>query len=215
MAVEYVVARDGTELAERLYRFRYQIYGGELGIALDHYPAGQMRDRLDAAARNYVAVRDGEVIGSLRTCDLADLPEHAQFGRNYNLPFILAFFAPNEVTYVSRMAVGAEARHTPVMVRLQQYAVQEARARGVRLAFTDCSPKHLPLYGPIGYTPYGPPFEDPVFGLKVPILTVGGDLKLLQERRSPLLKACAPYGDDAEARHWFERQVQARRALPA
>jgi hypothetical protein len=208
--VEYLVARDGTELAERLYRFRYQIYGDELGIALDHYPAGRMRDKMDESARNYVAVKDGDVIGSLRTCDLVDIPDRAYIDHKYNLPLILEFFAPDEVTYVSRMAVGVQARHTPVMVRLQQYAVQEARARNVRVAFTDCSPKHLSLYGQIGYTPYGPPFQDPVFGLKVPILTVGGDLKLLQERRSPLLKACAPYGDDADARRWFELNVQDR-----
>jgi len=213
--VEYLVARDGTELADRLYRFRYQIYGGELGIALPDCPDGRMRDSMDASAYNYVAVRDGNVIGSLRTCDLADMAERTQIDRKYNLPFILEFFAPCEVTHVSRMAVAATARNTPVMVRLQQYAVREARARGVRLAFTDCSPKHLPLYGPIGYTPYGPPFHDPVFGVKVPILTVGGDLELLRERRSPLLKACAIYGDDADARHWFERTVRHRLALAA
>jgi hypothetical protein len=80
----------------------------------------------------------------------------------------------------------------------------------MRVAFSDCSPKLLPLEAKLGFRPYGPPFQDPVFGLKVPILAVGGDLKFLQERRSPMLKACAPYGDDADARRWFELNVQDR-----
>ena len=213
MTVEYSIAPDGTELAEKLYRFRYQIYSDELGIRLDHYPVGKMRDEMDKSSHNYVALKDGNVIGSLRICDLQDIPDRADVDRKYDLQFMLDFFAPDEISHVSRLAVSTQARNTPVMVRLQQFAAREGRARNIRVTVADCSPKHLSLYGPIGYTPYGAPFQDPIFGLKIPILLVVSDLKLLQERRSPLLKPCAAYGDDPDARHWFELVVQHRREL--
>jgi hypothetical protein len=82
-----------------------------------------------------------------------------------------------------------------------------ARARGIRLTFSDCSPQHLRMYKSLGYSRYGSYFNDPVFGKKITILWVMGDLEMLRERRSPMLGVCAQFGDDPEARAWHRQTI--------
>jgi hypothetical protein len=207
MAIEYMLAQDGTELAEKLYCFRYRIYRYEVGVSMDGYAEDRMRDLMDEVALNYVAVQEGNIIGSLRICDLVRMYDYSSIAKKYNLQMFRTFFRDQEISHVSRLAIGISARRSPVMVRLFEYAIREGRTRNIRVTFADCSPHHLPLYVPIGYTPYGNRFLDPVFGEKSPILWVTGDLELLRARRSPLLKVCEKFGDDPEARSWFHQNI--------
>ncbi|MGZ4929218.1 MAG: N-acyl amino acid synthase FeeM domain-containing protein [Halobacteriota archaeon] len=207
MSVTYMLAQDGTELAEKLYRFRYRIYRYEIGVPLDGYREDRMRDEMDEVALNYVAMQNGNVIGGFRICDLVNIPDYCSFEEKYQLGLFRSYFSDKEISHVSRLAVGRSARKSPVMVRLFQCATREGLARKIRVTFADCSPHHLPLYFPIGYTPYGKRFHDPVFGEKSPILWVMRDLKLLHMRHSPLLEICSGFGDDPGARSWFHRHV--------
>jgi hypothetical protein len=63
------------------------------------------------------------------------------------------------------------------------------------------------MYKSLGYARYGSHFHDPVFGLKITILWVVGDLEMLRERRSPMLEICKVYGDDSAARGWYRQNI--------
>jgi GNAT superfamily N-acetyltransferase len=212
VSISYVVAEDGTPLSEALYALRYEVYAKELGAQLDGIHNGLLRDELDEHAYNYLAIEDGRALGSLRIVDLPHIRDRTRFAGRYRTEVLTAFFQETEISYAGRLAVRKEVRRSPIMVRLMQTAARDARQRGIRVTFSDCSPQHLDLYESIAYTRYGSPFVDEVFGYKIPILWVLGDLELQRKKRSPLLRATAEFGDDWQAREWFKLTI--RRASP-
>ena len=65
MKIIYV---NNPELAERLFRFRYEMYVKELQwFKREDYPEGVVRDNFDDYSHNYVAINNqGEIEGSIR-----------------------------------------------------------------------------------------------------------------------------------------------------
>src|SRR5207244_1081844 len=91
------------------------------------------------------------------------------------------------------------------MLQLMETAYRDAAARQVRLIYGDCSPAMLPFYRHLGYRTYAPPFQDPSYGIKVPLLMVGRDRPWFVWVRSPLARVAACFPHDAEARAWFDQ----------
>ena len=65
MKIVYV---ENSELAERMYRFRYEMYVQELQwFRSEDYPEGIVRDDFDDYSYNYAAINDqGEIEGCMR-----------------------------------------------------------------------------------------------------------------------------------------------------
>ena len=65
MKIVYV---DNPELAERMYRFRYEMYVQELQwFRREDYPKGVVRDHFDDYSHNYAAINNhGEIEGCIR-----------------------------------------------------------------------------------------------------------------------------------------------------
>ncbi len=82
MKIVYV---DNPELAERLFRFRNEMYVGELQwFNKEDYPKGLIRDTFDDYSHNYAAINNqGEIAGCIRVTP--DSPEGFMLERCHSL----------------------------------------------------------------------------------------------------------------------------------
>lgn len=221
MPLETRLTRDPQEL-EAIYRLRFDVYYQELGSRLPAtvIEAGQLHDDLDQIAYHYASFVDGQVVGCVRVFDLKDLPEPSLLMGKYSLHPVVETFGENPITFTGRLVLAPKLRKSSLVHRLMQLATDEARCRGIRLAFLDCSPHHLPFYEAFGFRRYASAFSDPVFGFKQPLLFLLCDKIGLQAIGSPLARGNVPYADDPEIRTWFDQQygshgdIQSANLLP-
>jgi CRP-like cAMP-binding protein len=195
------------EARARVYAFRYRIYVEELGF--DPPDADHARrwlcDDLDHCSTVWAVVRDGAVVGTLRAMLLADVPDAAPLVETLALAPALAAFGADRVSISGRFMLDPAVRHGTAILHLMEAVYREGRRRGVRLNYADCSPHLLPLYEHLGYRRYTRAFNDTVYGFKIPIVMLSGDLERFRQAHAPLANLAAEYGDDPEARAWFAR----------
>ncbi len=206
MALETRLTRNPQEL-DAIYRLRFDVYYQELGSRLPAavIEAGQLQDELDSVAYHYASFVDGQVVGCVRVFDLKDLPEPSLLMGKYSLQPVVETFGETPITFTGRLVLTPKLRKSSLVHRLMQLATDEARCRGIRLAFLDCSPHHLPFYEAFGFRRYAPAFSDPVFGFKQPLLFILRDKIGLQAIGSPLARGSEPYEDDPEIRAWYDK----------
>lgn len=196
-----------AETFQALSRLRYEVYRTEVGPELDQLSRGEsLEDDLDRMAMNHVVFSGNELIGGFRVVGLGDLERsnaHLEPWRScLGLGEIEARFAPQEIFHVSRLVVREDHRTGRAATLLLQGATKECLRRGLRVGFSDCSPRLLPFYGHFGFFAHGPSFMDPIFGAKVPLLGFLRDRELLAALGSPLLSLALQHDDDIEARLW-------------
>ncbi len=205
MTVRVFAARSAEE-REAIYRFRYRIYVEEMGLRppdADH-ERRRLADALDAHGLSLGLVEDdGTVLGSLRCLFLADLPDPAPLIAKFAMQPAIDRFGVGALGTTSRFMLDPRLRHGLAIFALIRAAFDEARARGTRLNYGDCSPHMLTFYESMGYRRYAAPFNDTAFGFKLPIVMLVGDLANFAAVRSPLLRLAEAHPDDAEARAWF------------
>lgn len=204
MALDTRLTRDQAEL-DAIYRFRVQVYYGELGARLpeDMVRTGQLRCDLDDVAYQYASFEDGQVVGCVRVVDLKDIQQADALIAKYRLRDVINRFGREAITVTGRMAISELLRKSSLVIRLMTLATNEARMRGIRLAFLDCSPHLLPFYEAVGFRRYAPAFSDPVFGFKQPLLFLLHDYVGLKAMGSPLARTLKQSDDDPEVRAWY------------
>lgn len=99
-------------------------------------PEEEEHDADDLTAIHFVAIVDGEVVGTLR---LIDLPEHIKIGR---VAVRLAYRGRG----IARHMIGA--------------AMDHARARGVERYYLTAQSDKLGFYQSLGFAAFGPEFMD-------------------------------------------------------
>ena len=206
MGLTVAPARTDEERAA-VWAFRYRVYVDELGLDTPEADPERrwLRDDLDDHATTYGLWGRGEVLGTLRVAVLSDLPEPERLVRKLSMGPAVEAFGVGAVCATSRFMLDPAKRHGTAILRLMQAGYDGARERGVRFNVGDCSPELLPLYEHMGYRRYAPPFEDPAYGFKVPILMLMGDRELLERVRSPLARVACRYPRDPEVVDWFGR----------
>lgn len=215
MALHTRLTCDPAEL-DAIYRFRFQIYYGELGAQL---PEEAVRTKklyceLDDAAYQYASFEDGQVVGCVRVVDLKDIQKDDALITKYRLKEVINRWGRNSITFPGRMAVSENLRSGSLAIRLMTLATDEARLRGIRLAFLDSTPHLLPFYEAVGFRRYAPAFSDPVFGFKQPLLFLLRDHFGLKTIGSPLARSLNPSDDDPEIRIWYAQHYGAYAATP-
>jgi hypothetical protein len=196
-----------NELPE-LYRFRHDVFFGELRAHLSNEEVvrGYMVDALDEVAFNY-ALRDGpNIVGSLRTVDLERVPSLAELEKKYSLMPILDRFSADAACQVGRLAIAPQCRSGVALTKLIKKAYEDCvRLRRRKVVVSDCSPYLLPVWEALGYRCYGPAFNDPIYGLKLPILLLLEDVAHLKAVHSPFAAVAAKIGVKADdsVRSWF------------
>jgi CRP-like cAMP-binding protein/N-acyl-L-homoserine lactone synthetase len=206
VSITVAPARTAEERAE-VYAFRYRIYVDEMGLqppGADHQRR-QLADEYDPHGLSYSLVEDGAIVGSLRCLFIDQLPDPSALIAKFHMEPALAAFGPSAIATTSRFMLDPRLRHGTAILRLIQAAYDDARCRGIRLNYGDCSPHMLEFYEHMGYRRFTRAYNDTFFGFKLPIVMLIGDKKLFDQVHSPLGRLAAAYPDDVEARHWFAR----------
>ena len=207
MSLEISVAKTKTEL-EDLFRFRYGIYIEEFRLSpleADHKHK-ILRDYLDDYAISYVLRSQSKIVGSLRILFLEDIPCTQSLIKKFHLASAIDNFGLSAICATSRFMVAPELRHSRAIWKLMEAVYQDARQRGVRLNYGDCSPSLLPFYEHLGYRRYCPGYDDPSYGYKFPLLMLMEDVRGLTLVRSPLRRLARRYTENHQVRQWFERE---------
>jgi len=99
-------------------------------------PEDEEHDQYDLTATHFVAIADGEVVGTLR---LIDLPEHSKIGR---------------------VAVRQALRGQGIARKLIAAAMAHARQRGQDRFYLTAQSDKLGFYESLGFVAFGPEFMD-------------------------------------------------------
>jgi N-acyl-L-homoserine lactone synthetase len=205
MSIKAFLARSEEE-REAIYRFRYRVYVDELGLSppqADH-ERRRLADAHDQVGLSYGLMEEGgNVVGSLRCIFMADVQDLAPFVAKFAMEPAIRAFGVAAVATTSRFMLDPKLRQGMSILHLMRLAYEDARARGVRLNYGDCSPHMLPFYEGMGYRRYVAPYNDTAYGFKLPILMLVGDRRHFAAVRCPLARLAEAHSDDAQARDWF------------
>lgn len=203
MAVSITEVITKAEQRE-LYRFRYGIYGEELGKQLPGMDHRQKlyTDGLDRSACIVVARDDatGQIVGTVRTnyADQTSFPQ--QLSDVLRFESLLPLFGKTSVSYTSALMIDPGYRGTTIASLLAHYLYE----RGTRLGYvldiclSELSLVHL--YYQLGYRPYAPACRiQNKAGLRLPLLLVSHDHAYLERVRSPFRRFCQVDGEGGGA----------------
>jgi predicted GNAT family N-acyltransferase len=136
---------------------------------------------LDDVAYQYASFQEGQVLGSVRLLDLKDIQNDNALISRYSLQEIIKEWGRDVIAFTGRMAVAEKFRKSSLVLRLMAIATDEARHRGMRLAFLDCSPHLLPFYEACGFKRYAPLSMIRFSGLNNPCFSCFG-IRLVSKR---------------------------------
>ena len=120
-----------SSLCNLAFNIRREVFVWE-----QHVPEALEHDEYDATATHFVAIIDGEVVGTLR---VVDLPEYAKIGR---------------------VAVRAQFRGRGVARAMMQAAMAFARAAGQDRLYLTAQTDKLAMYEKLGFVAFGEIFDD-------------------------------------------------------
>jgi CRP-like cAMP-binding protein len=194
-----------SEQLPSLYRFRYDVFFGELGALLskEEIKRGYISDPLDKQSYNYGLCDGDTIVGSIRVVDLGRLTSTVDYEKKYRLEPLIDKFGLKSLCHVGRLALKSTHRSGTALARLILKSYEDGLRRGLKTALSDCSPYLLPLYEKLGYRQYAEPFNDPIYGLKVPIMLFPADFAYVSRIRSPVAKIAAEFSADPSQHEWF------------
>jgi len=172
------------EEKERLYRFRYQLSGGDINRASDSRK--RIKDDLDIDAVNLVALFESEVIGTIRInyawrCALG---LHADF---YRMREAAGADHPTRTCVLSRLLVRPNFRHGALGYRLMAEAYKHALTREACFAFLHCQDALIYYFSVLGFKAYMGRTMHRDFGEVIPMKLALLDEQYLMQIGSPLL----------------------------
>lgn len=196
-----IVEASSPEQREEVFRFRYRIYGEELGKVLggiDH-DRRHYKDSMDDDAFLLAAVdqKSGEVVGTLRNNSLADKSFPEMLKDQMNLRPILDHFSPTKVGYSSAFMVDPAYRGKTVasLLFLALYRDLIRQRREVELCVAELA--LVNLYHQIGFRPYGPPYRSGgTGGLRTPLVHAPQDRAYIKKVKSPIIHLLPDDVDD-------------------
>ncbi|MDY7226070.1 GNAT family N-acetyltransferase [Hyalangium rubrum] len=187
MDVQVRFARTEEERAA-IYHLRYATYVEEMHLyagQADH-SRRQLVDTADAQAHQLYAEVDGQVVGTLRLHLGSDGPLPETLAKRFELERFVPQVPVEQVCFVGRFMVRRDMRGTAVPYRLIQESIRFQLERGMELTLCDCQPHLLNLYTSLGFRPYLGTYDDPEFGVMVPLVLVLRDREHLEWVGSPL-----------------------------
>lgn len=172
-----ITVREATsEDRVAIERLRYEVYVAEKGLGADRadHDARQLPDPDDAIAHIWVAEADGEVVGTHRLLWGAEADLEA-WDDNFGTRAFLALVGPERLCVFGRFVIRADHRGGEVSLRLLHDLAAWALDHDIDVGFCDCEPHLVAFYEAMGFRPYRSVYNDPVFGVKVPLVIVASD----------------------------------------
>ena len=198
-----VMIKIATTDAERnaIFRLRYEIYVEEMQIfgAVADHTLRMLADIHDPTARLMYATVDGEIVATLRLNLGKDAPFTDEFKETYNLDRFRQEMTDEQIMILTRFMVKKEHRGSSIAFRMIAEVAQLGLDEGIDVALCDCQPHLIRYYTRIGFRNYEcPVYNDPEFGIMVPMAFVYGDVDYLKSIRSPVHAIIAAGSTDAE-----------------
>lgn len=154
--VDILICRT-EELLKQAQRLRYDVYCGELGRQSPFADHDQrlIADNLDRFANTFVAVENGEIIGTLRSNEAA----HGPLGILEELyGMTKSAHHPRATAVCTKFVVKKSRRGGPTAFKLIAAVVRYGLQRQVKECYVDCIPSLLPYYQAMGFVPCGQRF---------------------------------------------------------
>ncbi len=187
MAEIYMTKTD-EERAE-VFRFRYEIYVEELHIFdkdADHETRQQIDIHDDGAHLMVARDSSGELVGTLRA-NFGHCPSNGpEFEETYDLSRFCEVVSPERVLIISRFMVTYNHRGKSLAGKMVMRIAQFALQHGIEVALLDCQPHLVGLYQRLGFQTYKRAYNDPNFGVMVPMVLFLSDLEHHRATRSML-----------------------------
>ena len=165
--IEVFLCRN-EELMERAKRLRYEVYCEELGRQspfADHEKK-TISDEFDKTAQVFVAVENGEVIGTLRGNAAAE----ASLGALEDLYGMKSSpHHPQATSICTKFMVKKKKRGGPAAMKLITAMVSFGLRYQIKECFIDCIPALLPYYQAVGFVVSGEEFLHRENGHSIPM----------------------------------------------
>lgn len=188
MNVSYHFADTKSE-REAIYRLRYEIYVEEMhifGDVADH-DNRMLYGPNDEHSRLLYAVVDGEVIASLRLNLGKDAPFTEELETTYNLERFRGVVSDSKLLVLTRFMVHSKYRGTSIAHQMICKVGELSLQENIEISVCDCQPHLVRYYQRMGFRSYEcDVYNDPEFGIMIPLAFVNGDLAYLNSIRSPL-----------------------------
>jgi len=189
MSIEIRVASTEEERSA-VFHFRYDVFVEELNLfqqSADH-DEESFSDAHDQTAHLIYAKDDDGIIGTVRINWGGDGALSPEFRETYHLARFEAVAPPEAFMVVTRLAVEKGSRGGRLALLLMRHCATFGKEHNAYMSFCDCQPHLLRLYESLGFRPYSPPYNDPSYGIMVPLLNIGSDHQHLATVQSPLAR---------------------------
>lgn len=131
MPITILIVPPFSTLCNAAFALRREVFVWEQNV-----PAAEENDADDLTATHFVAIAQGEVVGTLR---LIDKPEHTKIGR---------------------VAVRQAFRGHGIAKQMMLAAMDHARAQGRDRFYLTAQSDKLGMYEKLGFAAFGPEFQD-------------------------------------------------------
>jgi len=188
MNASYHYAETQAEI-DAIYRLRYEVYVEEMhifGDVADHENR-MLTGPNDENARLLYATIDGEIVASLRLNLGKDAPFTEELEETYNLERFRTVADDSQLLVLTRFMVRPEYRGTSIAHQMICQVGELCLKEEIEISVCDCQPHLVRYYQRMGFRSYDcQVYNDPEFGIMIPLAFVNGDLDYLQSIRSPL-----------------------------
>jgi len=168
-SIDVLMCRN-SDMLERAQRLRYEVYCGELGRNSPHadHDRKTIADELDRFGTTFIAVADGETIGTLR----GNFSSEGPLGHIEDLYGMRgSHHHPHATAVCTKFIVKKSKRGGPAAVKLISALSGFGMRARVEECYIDCVPALVPYYKAMGFTIVGRKFfhreNGPSYPMKV------------------------------------------------
>lgn len=190
--MEIISCRSSDDVAMTAFRFRYQVYGAEMGWddpGIDHDRKTYI-DEFDATARIYVAIKDGAAIATCRSVYDRDYDFRRDLPRSiFNMLGLEKFLQKyaGALAISTKFAISPSHRGSLAAHLVTAKMFDDIIDDGIDFVFSWCAPYLLGFYSQLGFHTYTQAISDKN-GLWTPIVLATRDWKHLKDIKSPFYK---------------------------
>lgn len=194
---------EGQEDWEAVFRLRYEVYVGERRLHPHHadHERRWLRDPLDDTGKVFVALRDGELVGTIRVNWGAAGPLECE--KQYCVEAFRPYY-PEKVATTTKYVIAPKCRRSRVGVDLAKALFTWGKDTGIAFDFINANEPLVPLYLKYGYRFYAPKFCHGEYGLVCPMVLLLGDVEHLRAVGSPLYEIATRYPPDGASVEFFK-----------
>jgi predicted GNAT family N-acyltransferase len=166
--IEVALCRDAAML-KSAQRLRYEVYCGELGRQSPHadHARALITDPLDRFGHTFVAIEDGETIGTLRM-NLAGEGPLGALEAQYGMP--ASQHHPARTAICTKFIVKGARRGSLVFFKLLAAWLEFMMQNGIAECYIDCTPNLVRFYERCEFKVCGAPFLHDENGLSYPMM---------------------------------------------